>query len=48
MCRNCLWGFLEYEEKIPDDTDGLMQSGFETLEFDHVSFSYKEEEILSD
>lgn len=48
MCRNCLWGFLEYEEKIPEDTDGLMPSGFETLEFDHVSFSYKEEEILSD
>lgn len=45
---NNLRGFLEYEEKIPEDTDGLLPGGFETLEFDHVCFSYKDEETIKD
>lgn len=44
-----LKGFMEYEEKIPENQDGVMPEGtFETLEFDHVSFSYKEEETIKD
>ena len=44
-----LRGFMAYEEKIPEDQDGVMPEGkFETLEFDHVSFSYKEEETIKD
>lgn len=39
--------FLEYEEKIPEDQDGILaDEPFETLEFDHVSFSYQEEETI--
>ncbi len=39
--------FLEYEEKIPEDQDGIpADEPFETLEFDHVSFSYQEEETI--
>lgn len=49
MFINNLRGFLDYEEKIPEDQDGMMPEGkFETLEFDHVSFSYKEEETIRD
>ncbi len=44
-----LRGFMAYQEKIPEDQDGVMPEGkFETLEFDHVSFSYKEEETIKD
>lgn len=43
---NNLRGFMEYEEKIPEDQDGIMPTGFETLEFDSVSFSYKDEETI--
>lgn len=48
MFINNLRGFLEYEEKIPEDTDGIMPEGFEALEFDHVNFSYKDEETIKD
>lgn len=48
MFINNLRGFLEYEEKIPEDLDGKMPEGFETLEFDHVCFSYKDEETIKD
>lgn len=44
---NNLRGFIEYEEKIPEDQDGMMpEKGFETLEFDNVCFSYKDEETI--
>lgn len=44
---NNLRGFIEYEEKIPEDQDGIMpEKGFETLEFDNVCFSYKDEETI--
>ncbi len=46
---NNLRGFLEYEEKIPEDQKGILPEGeFESLEFDHVCFSYKDEEIIKD
>lgn len=35
--------FLEYEEKIPEDGDGVIPaSEIESIEFSHVSFSYEE------
>lgn len=41
--------FMEYQEEIPEDQDGIMpEDSFETLEFDHVSFSYQEEETIRD
>lgn len=41
--------FLEYREEIPEDQDGIVLTGpFETLEFDHVSFSYQQEETIRD
>lgn len=41
--------FLEYEEEIPEDYDGLMaDQPFEMLEFEHVSFSYQKEETIKD
>ncbi len=41
--------FLEYEEQIPENQDGILADGnFETLEFDHVSFSYQQEETIKD
>ena len=43
---NNLRGFLEYEETIPEDLDGKIPEGFESLEFDNVCFAYKEEEII--
>lgn len=44
-----LRAFLEYKEKIPENQDGIeAESEFETLEFDHVSFSYQQEETISD
>ena len=44
---NNLRGFIEYEEKIPEDQDGILpEKGFETLEFDNVCFSYKDEETI--
>ncbi|MCR5279144.1 MAG: ABC transporter ATP-binding protein/permease [Lachnospiraceae bacterium] len=46
---NNLRGFLEYKEKIPEDTDGIIpEIGFESLEFRHVSFSYVDEETIKD
>lgn len=49
MFINNLRGFMEYQEKIPENQDGVMPEGrFETLEFDHVSFSYKDEETIKD
>ncbi|MCR5502363.1 MAG: ABC transporter ATP-binding protein/permease [Lachnospiraceae bacterium] len=45
---NNLRGFLEYEEKIPEDYDGLMPGEFESLEFDNVSFSYTDEKTIKD
>lgn len=43
---NNLRGFLEYEETIPEDLDGKIPEGFESLEFDQVCFAYKEEEVI--
>lgn len=43
-----LRGFMEYEEQIPEDQDGVMPEEFEILEFDHVTFSYKNEETIKD
>lgn len=41
--------FLEYQEQIPEDQDGIHIKGdFESLEFDGVFFSYQEEEIIHD
>lgn len=41
--------FLEYQEEIPEDQDGVMaDQPFERLEFDHVSFSYQKEETIKD
>lgn len=49
MFINNLKGFLEYEEKIPEDFDGEMPAAdFESLEFKNVSFSYKDKEIIHD
>ncbi|MCH5339050.1 MAG: ABC transporter ATP-binding protein [Acetatifactor sp.] len=46
---NNLRGFLEYEEKIPEDQKGILPEGqFESLEFDKVCFSYKDEETIRD
>ena len=43
---NNLRGFIEYREEIPEDQDGIEPSGFESLEFDNVCFSYKDEETI--
>lgn len=49
MFINNLKGFLEYQEKIPEDFDGEMPAtDFESLEFKNVSFSYKDKEIIHD
>lgn len=41
--------FLEYEEKIPEEQDGIMPDrNINSIEFDHVSFSYKEEQTIRD
>lgn len=41
--------FMEYEEKISEDQDGIMPSEtIESIEFDHVSFSYQEEQTIKD
>lgn len=41
--------FMEYEEKIPEDQDGIIPSDIiETIEFDHVSFSYQKEQTIKD
>ncbi|MCR5331059.1 MAG: ABC transporter ATP-binding protein/permease [Lachnospiraceae bacterium] len=47
MFINNLKGFLEYEEKIPEDFDGeIPDPEFKSLEFKNVSFSYKDKEII--
>lgn len=47
MFINNLRDFMEYEEQIPEDQDGVLPEGkFETLEFDRVTFSYKDEETI--
>lgn len=44
---NNLRNFLSYEEKIPQDQDGIIpDKAFETLEFRNVSFSYQGEETI--
>lgn len=44
-----LRSFLEYEEKIPEDGEGIIPSGeFESLEFRKVSFSYQGEETIKE
>lgn len=42
--------FMEYEEKIPEDTEGIYPSEeIESIEFEHVTFSYKGgEEVIHD
>ncbi|MCR5251930.1 MAG: ABC transporter ATP-binding protein/permease [Lachnospiraceae bacterium] len=40
--------FLDYEEKIPEDTEGLDPgTQIRSIEFKDVSFSYKDKEVLS-
>ncbi|MBR5421526.1 MAG: ABC transporter ATP-binding protein [Lachnospiraceae bacterium] len=40
--------FLEYKEKIPEDTEGLDPGNtIHSIEFRDVSFSYKDKEVLS-
>lgn len=49
MFINNLRGFLEYEEKIPEDQKGVLpEKEFESLVFDRVCFSYKDEETVKD
>lgn len=49
MFINNLRGFLEYRETIPEDQKGVLpEKDFESLEFDHVCFSYKKEETIKD
>lgn len=44
---NNLRGFLEYREKIPEDQKGILpEKEFESLVFDNVCFSYKDEETI--
>ena len=44
---NNLRGFLEYEEMIPEDQKGVLpEKEFESLVFDNVCFSYKDEETI--
>lgn len=43
---NNLRGFMDYKEEIPEDSDGLQPEGFDTIEFDNVCFSYKNEETI--
>ncbi len=44
-----LRGFLEYEEKIPEDQEGrAVPEKVETIEFDHVFFSYQQEQTIRD
>lgn len=45
---NNLRTFLEYEEKIPQDQDGKIPEEFRELTFEHVGFSYKDEETIQD
>ncbi len=41
--------FMKYEEKIPEDQDGIIPSEMiESIEFDHVTFSYQEEQTIKD
>lgn len=45
---NNLRGFLEYEAKLPEDSDGLDPgTQIHSIEFRDVSFSYKEKEVIS-
>ena len=40
--------FLEYKEKIPEDTDGIDPGNeIRTIEFRNVSFSYKDKQVIS-
>jgi len=48
MFVNNLRSFLEYEEKIPQDQDGVIPDEFCSLEFKNVCFSYEEEETIRD
>lgn len=48
MFLNNLRSFLEYEEKIPEDQDGLVPDKFTSITFEHVSFSYQKEETITD
>jgi ATP-binding cassette, subfamily B, bacterial len=44
-----LRGFLEYKERIPEDQNGITPSDeLSSIEFEHVSFSYKEEYTIKD
>lgn len=44
---NNLRGFLEYKEMIPEDQTGIFpEKEFESLVFDNVCFSYKDEETI--
>ena len=38
--------FMEYEEKIPENQDGIIPKEISTIEFKNVCFEYKEEEPI--
>lgn len=49
MFVNNFRNFLEYEEAIPEDQDGIIpDKEFKSLEFRHITFSYKDEETIKD
>lgn len=48
MAIGDLRNFLAYEEKLPEDSDGVMPQDVRTIEFSHVSFSYDGEKKVID
>ena len=38
--------FMEYEEKIPEDQDGIIPEKIRSIEFKNVCFEYKENELV--
>lgn len=49
MFISSLKSFLEYEERIAEDQAGeAVPENVESIEFDHVSFSYQEEQTIRD
>ncbi len=49
MFLDNLRNFLEYEEQIPENQKGLpVPKQVQTIEFDHVTFSYQQEETICD
>lgn len=47
LYMNNLFSFINYKEKIPEDQKGVCVEGkIKSIEFDHVSFSYDNENII--